>query len=160
MNFTCLEDGYCHPLPCEPACGERERCLNRECIVPCLADEQCDYPREICNDEEKRCIQVLGDSGDPSDTNSTGGTSGNDGGPVAGVFAGPNMQGGMTPPVQGVTSTPADPEAMDSVEGGSACTGASGQSTHTLWLLLGSLFIVSRRRLRVHRANTSRSPNI
>ena len=158
-NFICGEDGYCHPLPCEPACGERERCLNRECIIPCLADEQCDYPREICNDDEKRCIQVLGGTGDPLDMMSPmGGSSGSGGGPVAGVFAGPNMQGGTTPPVQGVTSTPAEPDSMDPIESGSACTGAPTKSTHALWLLLGALFIISRRLWILNRAHTPYSP--
>lgn len=54
----CLDDGYCHPDPCEPACAATDVCLSATCRTPCLLDQDC--PDGVCRG---RLCEADGSSG-------------------------------------------------------------------------------------------------
>ncbi|MEE2755973.1 MAG: vWA domain-containing protein [Myxococcota bacterium] len=97
-GFTCLEDRYCHPIPCEPQCEENQICRGEVCIDVCVIGPDCA--------EGQRCENgfcVNGNGG----FNGAGGAAGA-GGTGGGLPGGQNGGGSIDPPLPMETMAASD----------------------------------------------------
>jgi hypothetical protein len=147
-------NNICERRACPSPCAEGQRCVEQQCVTPCVVDSQCSAD-EICNSEQRRCVPDDGTSG----INSSGGTTagaeaGTESGGMSGGSnmsgtessnnngaGGGNTAGFLVEPPATMTGGSASADGADS---GASCQ--ANQRSSGSWLCLLVVLIFMRRR--------------
>lgn len=154
-DFVCDSNNICQRRPCPSPCADGERCVNQQCVTPCIVDSQCKMDEE-CDSNYRQCVpdgtaspDLMMSGTEMSDTLS--GIESSAGTEMSGMSGGEPAPAGfiVTPPPADEPSTP-DPQTT-----GSNCDQNTPRGSASLFLFMLLFILINQRLLRSKEARQS-----